>query len=406
MKIRMITLVAVLLLPFIVGASVSSGTIESGNSTTLVCHSVDCITPNPGIINFIPTGTTPVTIDDTNGVDGVAWGNEIGWINFDPTGVEGLTINSSTGIISGKAWSQVSGWINFSVTGQSVKINTAGEFEGYAWTGGPYGGWIKFDCSFVGACVKTDWRPLSARPVTGTPTAGSGGSTSQNDISNLNTNDFCLNIPGYQDRIPDNYAQDPGGLCLLNIDYCKNISGIQLTIPNAYVLNGSGQCILLTDENQDEFIPTKESLSTSTESQSDFCQNLFGIQPNLPNGFAMYNNECVPEESDYCPNFLGNQYGIPENMKISENGECVKMTRDEIEKKEIFKNKFEKYDKNSNVRVLGYGFMPDFFRIPVTIPFFSKLFGKEYQIDLLSLFFTLNVIGLVSLFIKNRTKNN
>ncbi len=393
----------VLMLPLGLRASVSSGTIESGNSATVICHSVDCTTPNPGIINFMPTGTTPVMVDDTNGIDGVAWGNEIGWINFDPTGAEEVTVNPSTGIISGKAWSQVSGWINFSVTGQSVKINSSGEFEGYAWTGGPYGGWIKFDCSFAGACVKTDWRPLAARPSApgaGTPTAGSGGSTSQNDGGK----DVCLNIPGYQDRVPDNYAQDQGGLCLLDVDYCKNISGVQLVIPSAYVLNGSGQCVLLTDENQDEFIPTKDNHSSSTESQYDYCPNLFGLQSKLPNGFAMYNDECVPEESDYCPNFLGNQYSVPDNMKISNGGECIKMTREEIERNEIFKNQNEKFDKNRKITVLGFRFIPDFFRITVTIPFISKLFGKNYQIDLISLFFTLNLIGLLLLFVKNRKK--
>lgn len=403
---HIVTLLVLSILPTSLNASVSNGTIEAGNKTALICHSVDCITPTPGVINFAPTGTTPVTISDTDGIDGVAWGNEIGWINFDPTGSEGLTINPATGVITGKAWSQGAGWINFSVTGQTVKINNDGQFEGYAWTGGPFGGWIKFDCSFAGACVKTDWRPTGVRPVANN-TPAPGGSTSQNDIPNLNTNDFCLNIPGYQDRVPDNYAKDEGGLCVLNIDYCKNIDGVQLTVPNKYVLNGSGQCVILTDKNKDELVPdvTKETLvSSSTQIYGDYCPNLFGLQSELPEGFVQEGGTCLPVEADYCLNLLGNQYSVPANMKIANNGECIKMTPNEIEKNNVFKNDVEKFDKNRKAKVLGYKFIPDFMKLPVTFPFSFTLFGVKYQIDLLSLFLTLNVLGLIGLWFKNRRR--
>jgi hypothetical protein len=395
------------LLPISIQASVSNGTIESGNKNALVCHSVDCITPTPGIINFLPTGTTPVTISDTDGIDGVAWGNEIGWINFDPTGVEGVTIDAVTGVISGKAWAQVSGWINFSVTGQTVKINTNGEFEGWAWTGGPYGGWIKFDCGTVGACVKTDWRPISARSAvtTGTPTSGSGGSTVPNDFAN-NQNDVCGNIPGMQTNIPNGYSQDQGGLCLLTIDYCKNIDGIQLTIPSKYVLNGAGQCILLTEDNKSEFIPDKEKMTTdSIETYVDFCPNLFGLQSQMPIGYVMYEGDCVPEEIDYCSNILGNQYEVPANMKISDEGQCVKMTKQEMDDIEASNGEGVNYGKNNDFKVLAFSFIPDFFRIPFTIPFSLGLFGVTYQVDLLSLFILLNIIFGLILFLKNRIKN-
>lgn len=395
-----------ILLPAGINASQSSGTIESGNKNTLVCHSVDCISPTPGVINFAPTGTTPVTIDDINGIDGVAWGNEIGWINLDPTGSEGLIIEPTTGIISGKAWSQVSGWINFSVTGQSVKINNNGEFEGYAWTGGPYGGWLKFDCSFANACLKTDWRPISARttsPGSGSPTGGSGGSTSQNNISNLGINDFCLNIPGYQNRIPSGYTQDQGGLCLLNIDYCKNLEGVQLTIPSTHVLNGSGQCILLTNENEDEFILGKNKIVSRTleESIIDYCPNLFGLQARLPDGFAKNIVDCFPSQMDYCPNFLGNQYVIPDDMKINNSGECVKMTKSEI----IENNSNILLEKNDKIRVLSYVFIPDFLVIPVVFPFIKSAFIiGNFQIDLISFLITILLITLLTFMIKKRLK--
>jgi peptidoglycan hydrolase-like protein with peptidoglycan-binding domain len=143
-------------------ASVSNGTILPGFQTAKVCYDTTCTNKTPGTINFIPSGITPITIADSTGITGKAWGNNLGWIDFKPTG-GGVSINPTTGVLSGTAWSQVSGWVNFSVTGQSVSINSNGEFVGYAWTGGTKGGWIKFDCSIFGACVKTDWRPIPYR---------------------------------------------------------------------------------------------------------------------------------------------------------------------------------------------------------------------------------------------------
>ncbi len=400
------------ILPLSVGASVSDGTVEAGNKTVLVCHSVDCVTPTPGVVNFAPTGTTPVTVSDTNGIDGVAWGNEIGWINFDPTGSEGLTINSTTGLISGWAWSQVAGWINFSATGQSVTINTDGEFVGYAWTGGLYGGWIKFDCSFAGACLKTDWRPLSARPSTApvNPPAP-GGSTPQNEIPNLKTSDMCLNISGIQQTIPSNYAKDEGGLCVLSIDFCTNILGTQLTVPNTHVLNDVGQCVVLTDENEDEFIleEDKDVENNSTTSISlgnfDYCQNLFGLQSQTPEGFVQENGVCLPKDADYCLNLLGNQYSVPENMKVASNGECVKMTASEVEINNIFKESIAKLDKNRRGKVMGYSFIPDFLQTSFTVPFLSDLFNMPVEIDLISLLITIPILGLCIYFIRRKLQN-
>lgn len=388
------------LLPVNIYASVSNGTIDIDNKNALICHSVDCTTPTPGIINFSPTGVIPVTISDVQGIDGIAWGDKIGFINLDPTGDEGLIIDPSTGIITGKAWSQVSGWINFSVTGQTVKINQDGEFEGWAWTGGPYGGWIKFDCSTVGACVKTDWRPLSVRAVEsssvspqGTPISSLGGSSVSNDI--------CLNIVGFQSVLPNGYIKDQGGLCLLDIDYCKNIEGIQLTIPNDYVLNNSGQCILLTEDNKNEYLPNIEKMTSSmTETLIDYCSNLYGLQSQLPEGFYLYNKECLPLEIDYCPNLLGQQYEIPKDMKISDTGECIKMTKEEMND---YASSKIKNIKNKN-KLLAYSFIPDIFKVLVDLPF-SK--GK-YKVDIVSVSFTVLIfvfiLSLISRFTKKKNK--
>lgn len=191
-----------------VSASVSDGTILPGFSDAKVCHSVGCVTPTPGVINFRTTNGTPVTVSDASGLSGTAWGNELGWIDFKPAGA-GVDLDTTTGIFSGKAWSQAAGWINFSPTGQQVSVNSDGEFEGWAWSGGPGGGWIKFDCDDGDACVKTDWRKIPDRE-NDTPPPTTGG-------------------PG-----PSN----PGG------DVCPNITGNQPLIPSGYVISARGECIL------------------------------------------------------------------------------------------------------------------------------------------------------------------
>lgn len=387
------------IIPFSVQSSVSDGTIDSSNKNALVCHSVDCVNPAPDIINFFPTGgSSPVVISDTAGITGVIWGNKIGWINLSPTGA-GLTIDPSTGIISGKAWSQVSGWINFSVTGQTVKINNNGEFEGWAWTGGTYGGWIKFDCSSNDSCVKTDWRPLSARPKTKNTTVTSGGSTADLNIAN---NDICPNIIGFQDKVPDNYIKDKGGLCSLKVDYCKNIEDIQSNIPNGYVLNDSGQCVILNNENKDIFFPdiNKDSLGTnSIEVYNDFCLNLFGLQSYLPDGFVSNDKkDCVPRKLDYCPNILGEQYEIPKYMKISNDGSCVKMTKEEI----IESDQIE--ELNNKNKILGYSFIPNWLVLPISIPFIGNMLGI-YKLDLISSVITIMFISFIVLIIKIKLIN-
>lgn len=157
-----------LLIATVIALSASSvsfaGTIDPTFHTARVCHDSSCSTY--GTINFLPTSSsTSISITNTS-ITGYAWGDELGWLNLAPTGA-GVTVDHATGIMYGSAFSSVSGWVNFRPTNGGVTINSNGEFVGYAWASGMYGGWIKFDCSSASTCVKTDWRPTSS---TTTPT--------------------------------------------------------------------------------------------------------------------------------------------------------------------------------------------------------------------------------------------
>lgn len=157
----------------IVFASESNGTIDTTYKYSRLCRSTDC--SSYSTLNWKPTGSTAITITDS-GLTGYAWGDEIGWINMNPTGA-GVLINPSTGSLSGYAYSNTGGWINFNPTDVSggtdvgVRINSSGEFTGWAWVSSARGGWMKFDCSSNNTCVKTDWRPIPNR----TPSSGGGG---------------------------------------------------------------------------------------------------------------------------------------------------------------------------------------------------------------------------------------
>lgn len=162
-------------------ASETNGTILPAYKYAKVCDSSDCSASST--INFVPTGATAINIADANtvtaNITGYAWGATLGWINFAPTG-SGVTVNIATGALSGYAWNGTSGYINFAPTSYGVTINANGEWNGYAWSGGPSGGWIKFACTGVAAadaavCVKTDWRPTAGRTVVSTGGGGGGG---------------------------------------------------------------------------------------------------------------------------------------------------------------------------------------------------------------------------------------
>ena len=123
-----------------------------------VCKDVSCTNPTPGIIDFNNSDDSPLIIDTKKGISGKVWGNELGWIIFNPPYGGVFFDNSATGLLKGTAWSETSGAVNFSVTGQKVIINpVTGEWNGWAWASGPYGGWIKFDCK-AASCVRTIWK--------------------------------------------------------------------------------------------------------------------------------------------------------------------------------------------------------------------------------------------------------
>ena len=132
-------------------------------------------------VDFIFASITDGTIDSTYKY---AWGENIGWVNFGPppgnvhitdSGLSGYALsetigwinldnvtNDGQGNLSGFAWGENIGWVNFAPTNGGVIINSSGEFTGSALEENI--GWIIFNCN-TSACVKTDWRPQSARPA-------------------------------------------------------------------------------------------------------------------------------------------------------------------------------------------------------------------------------------------------
>lgn len=340
-----------------VHASESQGTINSTYYQARICRDVPCTSALAGTINFRPAGVTAITIDDNDGVDGIAWGNDLGWITFDPTGPEGVTIASTTGVLSGYAWAQVGGWLNMSPTGYGVTINSSGEFTGYGWVGGVNGGWVKFDCSGAGIaanqCVKTDWRPAPVRGLISTSTAsttptGGGGTTGS-------TRDVCPNLYGAQTVVPPGYTQDQGGFCwLANVDYCPNVEGVQNSVPPNLVLNSSGVCVAPIE------IPN---------TGLDMCPNLASVQRQIPTGYVLdENNFCVPENTDYCPNFEGNQTFIPDNYVINDGGQCV-------ERIDIPANPLNPTENGRDV--LALPFIPSSWWQAYDVPWISSIFEPE-----------------------------
>ncbi len=132
-----------------------------------VCHDVACANetpgtvdfPTPGFIDFDVSGTPPLAIDSGKGISGKVWGDELGWVTFNPPYGGVFFADPTNGLLKGTAWSETSGVINFSATGQEVVIDpVTGEWNGWAWASGPYGGWIKFDCKNNTSCVHSTWR--------------------------------------------------------------------------------------------------------------------------------------------------------------------------------------------------------------------------------------------------------
>lgn len=133
----------------------TSGELSKINNRVKVCRDVTC--DNPGIINFENSGGSPLVIDTEKGISGKVLGGDLGWITFNPPYGGVFFADTNTGLLKGTAWSETSGAINFSVTGQKMVIDPqTGEWNGWAWASGPYGGWVKFDCKDA-SCVRTIW---------------------------------------------------------------------------------------------------------------------------------------------------------------------------------------------------------------------------------------------------------
>ncbi len=172
-----VTILAFGILPMVVAASTTDGTIDS------TYKYAEGLNANVGKINFGLTAGN-VHLTDTL-LTGYAWSETSGWINLSPT--NGGVTNNAEGVLSGYAWGENTGWINFAPTQGGVTVDTLGVFHGYAWSQNL--GWISFNCANNNSCatddfkVQTDWRPLSTRTTTVTPspsttsTGGGSGST-------------------------------------------------------------------------------------------------------------------------------------------------------------------------------------------------------------------------------------
>jgi Carboxypeptidase regulatory-like domain len=173
-----------------VHASMTDGTIDPVFHSAQVCENDSCTSTATSGVNFGYFTNTPssnVHILDTE-LTGYIWGSSFGWVNLNcAQALSGCNsnngnfkvVNTTAGNLSGYAWGENSGWINFGPFANSntspINIDSNGEFKGYAWS--QNFGWIKFDCaSGVDFCVKTDWRPLSARPVSSGNSGHAGGS--------------------------------------------------------------------------------------------------------------------------------------------------------------------------------------------------------------------------------------
>jgi len=426
-------------------ASETNGTIDNTSFAALVCHDPSCTAPTPTYINFKPTGVTPITITDTS-IDGLAWGSGLGWINLNPTGSEGITVNPNTGEISGLAWSQSGSWINFRPSNSGtidggipvgVSINAAGEFVGWGWASGPNGGWIKFTCTSVNTCVKTDWRSIPNRTVVTLPaTGGSGGGTAiqtpqQNNPATTtpevnNSNDLCLNLPRTQTVVPKGYIRDAqSNVCTLILsDSCSNIAGIQTVVPFGLKVEG-GQCVPLVEEEVEKSKEVATSTGKTEEKKEevvDLCANISGLQTVIPQGYLLQtgtSDVCVSKEVDHCPNIDGIQNIVPIGYFINENGGCERLTSveedkdadglvDEFEddKGEVNDLKDIKLDSNGdpviinpekvlldtdgdgigdeNINIIAYGVVDTGNRMLFEVPFSENILGEKTYVDLIS----------------------
>lgn len=318
----------------------STGYIDTAYTNhAKVCYDSTCTSPTPSIVNFELSQQPSITIDSVTGLSGYIWGEALGWIKMNPTGAGVTFANSDTGVLTGKAWSQVSGWINFAVTGQEMKIGpSTGEFSGWAWSGGPHGGWIKFDCGEASTCVKTSWRastggsgggggPLDVCPnIIGIQSAIPNGYSVDNLGNCIQVIDVCPNLLGDQESIPTGYKLNEIGACIpTEVDYCLNIAGNQYSVPSGYFIDIDGSCVkeVIDACPSDSGVQLSISECSPKQIKKDVCPNLPGIQENLPDRHSLSGGLCYPETFDLCLNIPSSQATVPLGYIISEDGSCI-----------------------------------------------------------------------------------
>jgi hypothetical protein len=402
-----------------------------------VCHDATCASPAPGNINFAPTTGDSVVVDTVTGLSGQIWGNELGWIDLHPTG-QGVTFSDPvTGVLTGKAWSQVSGWINFAPTGQQVTINpSTGEFSGYAWTGGPFGGWIKFDCGNSSSCVKTSWAinspptvgqlPDVCKNISGWQGSIPSGYTVNIDGLCIPAYDACPNLQGDQSSIPTDFTVNSIGSCVPDIDYCPNIKGVQTSVPISYVVNSKGNCIAPKIGDACPNINGIQEKSSDCNAD-DFCVNIDGTQTSIPDGYMRTENYCYPENIDLCKNIDGGQGSVPPGFVLDSKSNCVEQLIDTCrnlsgqqdnvpvgfylsEDNLCLFDTFDREVENIGEQVISFPFIPEGFMIPSNNSFLKDLvqilLGTDgnYRVDLVSA--GISLVGLVlALFIIKRILN-
>jgi hypothetical protein len=433
----------------------------SATNQAKVCYDTTCTSPTPSIINFELSQEPSIVVDSITGISGNVWGNSLGWIKLNPTGSGVSFSNNTTGLLTGKAWSQVSGWINFAVTGQSVIISpSTGELSGWAWTGGPYGGWIKFDCGDSSSCVRTTWRYTSGGgggggggggsvllPTDVCPNIGGNQSTLPQGYT-VNTQgqcieiiDVCPNLPGEQSVIPTGFVLNDIGACIREeFDFCPNLSGIQSFVPSNYLVDDQGLCIKIPKDFCPNDLGVQVSYSECSEVPVDLCVNLPGAQSVVPDNHNIYGNICLPQVFDFCPNLPNSQTEIPKDYIISDTGECIKAPKDVCDNlhgiQDVVPVGFEGEDNNcffiteeddfsskdsDGVRVIALPFIPSIARIASdnvvlkeSVKVIDKTFGttlttSPYRVDLVStgiVGFGFIILVLIFIFIIKNLKRS
>jgi hypothetical protein len=352
----------------LVSASETIGTILPSFKTTKVCQDVTCT--NFGLVNFAPTlnamtpGAAAVTITDTS-ITGHAWGNQIGWINLSPTGLtsaQTLKVNPTTGVITGLGFANTGSWVNFSPISGGVTINALGEFVGWAWVSGAYGGWMKFDCANSATCIKTDWRPIPYRTVVVVnPPGGGGGGCIVN----------CLPVTTPTPPLPSTPPNTPGAPQIPKIPKQGGSTRPKL-VKNTFDPNATGE------PNQP---PTK----------------IIDTTQNVPGGTT--DTSSKNQEGEYRQAFPYSQPGFTSEKNCFW---CIVVRRDSISTQKIMRNNsgniLATQTINKERHIIKYGFVPKKYEIRLPL---SKIFPKpagttpRTDLDLTSTGLTLLVLALI-----------